>query len=118
MSFEKFEVKQASGKKSSGPTAYVVKNGAIRLNKAAVSEFALDGHSHADIYYDATRRLVGIMPRVADGSRKISLHKRSASLGCKGLFDINKIVLPIKTTRAFVLEDMVCFSVDGDKEAA
>ncbi len=87
MPFERFVPPQPSGAQ---PKATIRPSGLISFDAASVSTFGLDKHSHAVLFFDKSRKLVGIRPinsTKEEGAIKLSKRRRSVSLKAPGFFD-------------------------------
>jgi len=88
MAFEKFIPPQISGVR---PRATIRPSGLISFDAASVESFGLDSASFAVLYFDKTRKMVGI--QIAgnakdDGALKLSRRRRSVSVKAPQFFDL------------------------------
>jgi hypothetical protein len=80
MAFEKFVPPQASGTR---PRATIRPSGLISFDAASVEAFDLESATHAVLFFDKTRKIVGVkvMKKSADeGALVLSRRRRSVSL--------------------------------------
>jgi hypothetical protein len=88
MAFEKFIPPQTSGIR---PRATIRPSGLISFDAASVEAFRLDSASYAILYFDKTRKLVGVQitkNKDDDGALKLSRRRRSVSLKAPQFFDL------------------------------
>ncbi len=88
MAFEKFIPPQTSGVR---PRATIRPSGLISFDAASVEAFGLNSVSFAVLFFDKTRKIVGIqMTDKAgdDGALKLSRRRRSVSLKAPQFFDL------------------------------
>ncbi len=88
MAFEKFIPPQTSGVR---PRATIRPSGLISFDAASVEAFGLDSAKFAVLYFDKTRKLVGIQiikNGTDDGVLKLSRRRRSVSLKAPQFFDL------------------------------
>ena len=88
MAFEKFIPPQTSGVR---PRATIRPSGLISFDAASVEAFGLNSASYAVLFFDKTRKIVGIeMTEKAgdDGALKLSRRRRSVSLKAPQFFDL------------------------------
>jgi len=88
MAFEKFIPPQISGVR---PRATIRPSGLISFDAASVESFGLHSASFAVLYFDKTRKMVGI--QIAknaddDGALKLSRRRRSVSVKAPQFFDL------------------------------
>jgi len=88
MAFEKFIPPQTSGVR---PRATIRPSGLISFDAATVETFGLDTASYAVLYFDKTRKMVGVQitkNEGDDGALKLSRRRRSVSLKAPHFFDL------------------------------
>jgi hypothetical protein len=88
MAFEKFIPPQASGVR---PRATIRPSGLISFDAASVEAYGLDSATHAVLYFDKTRKMVGVQitkNEGDDGALKLSRRRRSVSLKAPQFFDL------------------------------
>ncbi len=88
MSFEKFIPPQTSGVR---PRATIRPSGLISFDAATMETFGLDTVSYAVLYFDKTRKMVGVQitkNQGDDGALKLSKRRRSVSLKAPQFFDL------------------------------
>ena len=88
MAFEKFIPPQTSGVR---PRATIRPSGLISFDAASVEAFGLDSAKFAVLYFDKTRKLVGVQiikNGEDDGVLKLSRRRRSVSLKAPQFFDL------------------------------
>jgi hypothetical protein len=88
MAFEKFIPPQTSGVR---PRATIRPSGLISFDAASVEAFGLNSVSFAVLFFDKTRKIVGVqMTDKAgdDGALKLSRRRRSVSLKAPQFFDL------------------------------
>lgn len=88
MPFEKFIPPQTSGVR---PRATIRPSGLISFDAASVEAFGLDSASFAVLFFDKTRKIVGIQitdNEKDDGALKLSKRRRSVSLKAPQFFDL------------------------------
>lgn len=88
MAFEKFIPPQTSGVR---PRATIRPSGLISFDAASVEAFGLNSVSYAVLFFDKTRKIVGVqMADKAgdDGALKLSRRRRSVSLKAPQFFDL------------------------------
>jgi len=88
MGFEKFIPPQSSGVR---PRATIRPSGLISFDAASVETFGLDTASHAVLFFDKTRKIVGVQISQNDdddGALKLSRRRRSVSLKAPQFFDL------------------------------
>ena len=88
MAFEKFIPSQTSGVR---PRATIRPSGLISFDAASVEAFGLNSVSFAVLFFDKTRKIVGVqMTDKAgdDGALKLSRRRRSVSLKAPQFFDL------------------------------
>lgn len=88
MGFEKFIPPQASGLR---PRATIRPSGLISFDAASVEAFGLKSATHAVLYFDKTRKMVGVQitkNEGEDGALKLSRRRRSVSLKAPQFFDL------------------------------
>jgi len=88
MAFEKFIPPQAAGVR---PRATIRPSGLISFDAASVESFGLDSASFAILYFDKTRKMVGIEitnKESDDGALKLSRRRRSVSVKAPQFFDL------------------------------
>ncbi len=88
MAFEKFIPPQTSGVR---PRATIRPSGLISFDSATVEAFGLKSASYAVLYFDKTRKIVGVQISKnanEDGSLKLSRRRRSVSLKAPQFFDL------------------------------
>ena len=88
MAFEKFIPPQTSGVR---PRATIRPSGLISFDAASVEAFGLNSVSFAVLFFDKTRKIVGVqMTNKAgdDGALKLSRRRRSVSLKAPQFFDL------------------------------
>jgi hypothetical protein len=88
MAFEKFIPPQTSGVR---PRATIRPSGLISFDAASVEAFGLKSVSYAVLFFDKTRKIVGVqMTDKAgdDGALKLSRRRRSVSLKAPQFFDL------------------------------
>ncbi len=86
MPFERFVPPQPSGAQ---PKATIRPSGLISFDAAAVAAFGLEKPSHAVLFFDKSRKLVGIRAISSgkeEGAIKLSKRRRSVSLKAPGFF--------------------------------
>lgn len=87
MAFEKFIPPQTTGVR---PRATIRPSGLISFDAASVETFGLDSASYAVLFFDKTRKIVGIQITgnvKDDGALKLSRRRRSVSLKAPQFFD-------------------------------
>ena len=87
MAFEKFIPPQSPGVR---PRATIRPSGLISFDAASVETFGLDSATHAVLFFDKTRKIVGVeITRSGkdDGALKLSKRRRSVSLKAPQFFD-------------------------------
>ena len=87
MAFEKFIPPQTTGVR---PRATIRPSGLISFDAASVDTFGLDSASYAVLFFDKTRKIVGIQITgnvKDDGALKLSRRRRSVSLKAPQFFD-------------------------------
>lgn len=88
MAFEKFIPPQSSGVR---PRATIRPSGLISFDAASVETFGLDTASFAVLFFDKTRKIVGVQitgNENDDGALKLSRRRRSVSLKAPQFFDL------------------------------
>jgi hypothetical protein len=88
MAFEKFIPPQTSGVR---PRATIRPSGLISFDAASVEAFDLHSATHAVLYFDKTRKMVGVQiikNEGDDGALKLSRRRRSVSLKAPQFFDL------------------------------
>ena len=88
MAFEKFIPPQTSGVR---PRATIRPSGLISFDAASVESFGLDSATYAVLFFDKTRKMVGVqITKNAgdDGALKLSRRRRSVSLKAPQFFDL------------------------------
>jgi len=88
MAFEKFIPPQSSGVR---PRATIRPSGLISFDAASVESFGLHSASFAILYFDKTRKMVGIQitdKENDDGALKLSRRRRSVSVKAPQFFDL------------------------------
>lgn len=88
MAFEKFIPPQASGVR---PRATIRPSGLISFDAASVEAYGLDSATYAVLYFDKTRKMVGVQitkNEGDDGALKLSRRRRSVSLKAPQFFDL------------------------------
>ena len=88
MAFEKFIPPQSSGVR---PRATIRPSGLISFDAASVESFGLHSASYAVLYFDKTRKMVGIQitdKENDDGALKLSRRRRSVSVKAPQFFDL------------------------------
>ena len=88
MAFEKFIPPQISGVR---PRATIRPSGLISFDAASVEAFNLHSVSYAVLFFDKTRKIVGIQITEKpddDGALKLSRRRRSVSLKAPQFFDL------------------------------
>jgi hypothetical protein len=88
MAFEKFIPPQVSGVR---PRATIRPSGLISFDAASVEAFDLHSASYAVLFFDKTRKIVGILITEKpddDGALKLSRRRRSVSLKAPQFFDL------------------------------
>ena len=88
MAFEKFIPPQSSGVR---PRATIRPSGLISFDAASVETFGLHAASYAVLFFDKTRKIVGIQitdNETDDGALKLSSRRRSVSLKAPQFFDL------------------------------
>jgi len=88
MGFEKFIPPQTSGVR---PRATIRPSGLISFDASSVEAFGLNSVSYAVLFFDKTRKIVGVqMTNKAgdDGALKLSRRRRSVSLKAPQFFDL------------------------------
>jgi hypothetical protein len=88
MAFEKFIPPQISGVR---PRATIRPSGLISFDAASVEAFDLHSVSYAVLFFDKTRKIVGIQITKKpddDGALKLSRRRRSVSLKAPQFFDL------------------------------
>ncbi len=88
MPFERFVPPKTA---SSSPRATVRPSGLISFDAATVEAFDLDKATHAILFFDKTRKLVGVQPVSSDkdsGAIKLTRRRRSVSLKAPEFFEL------------------------------
>jgi len=88
MAFEKYIPPQSSGTR---PRATIRPSGLISFDAAAVETFGLQSASFAVLYFDKTRKMVGVeITKNAneEGTLKLSRRRRSVSVKAPQFFDL------------------------------
>ncbi len=88
MAFEKFIPPQSSGVR---PRATIRPSGLISFDAASVESFGLHSASFAILYFDKTRKMVGIQitdNEDDDGALRLSRRRRSVSVKAPQFFDL------------------------------
>ena len=88
MAFEKYIPPQTSGVR---PRATIRPSGLISFDAAAVDAFGLRSASYAVLYFDKTRKMVGVQISKNDsddGALKLSRRRRSVSVKAPQFFDL------------------------------
>jgi hypothetical protein len=88
MAFEKFIPPQTSGVR---PRATIRPSGLISFDAASVEAFDLHSATHGVLYFDKTRKMVGVQiikNEGDDGALKLSRRRRSVSLKAPQFFDL------------------------------
>ena len=88
MAFEKFIPPQSSGVR---PRATIRPSGLISFEAARFETFGLDSASFAVLFFDKTRKIVGVQitgNENDDGALKLSRRRRSVSLKAPQFFDL------------------------------
>ncbi len=88
MPFEKYIPPQTSGVR---PRATIRPSGLISFDAASVETFDLKSASYAVLFFDKTRKLVGVKitkNAAEDGALKLSRRRRSVSLKAPQFFDL------------------------------
>ncbi len=88
MAFEKYIPPQTAGVR---PRATIRPSGLISFDAATVETFDLQSASHAVLYFDKTRKMVGVQITAKegdDGALKLSRRRRSVSLKAPQFFDL------------------------------
>ena len=96
MAFEKF----VPPRKPKPPQVSLKRTGAITFDNAFAATFGLAKASHAIIYFDPARKLVGVKPArdpKDEGAMRISHRKRVCSLRARSFFEVYGIEL-VRTT--------------------
>ncbi len=86
MAFERFVPPQTAGAR---PRATIRPSGLISFDATAVEVFELDKATHAVLFFDKTRKLLGIQPtsnQNESGAFKLSRRRRSVSLKAPQFF--------------------------------
>ncbi len=92
MAFEKF----VPPRKPKPPQVSLKRTGTITFDNAFAGTFGLAKASHAIIYFDPTRKLVGVKPArdpKDEGAMRISHRKRVCSLRARSFFEVYGITL-------------------------
>jgi hypothetical protein len=87
MAFERFIPPQSPGAR---PKATIRPSGLISFDAAAVEAFGLKNVSHAVLFFDRTRKIVGVQTTAnpkEEGAFKLSLRRRSVSLKAPQFFE-------------------------------
>ena len=88
MAFEKFIPSQTSGVR---PRATIRPSGLISFDAASVEAFGLNSVSYAVLFFDKTRKIVGVQmtdKAGEDGALQLSRRRRSVSLKAPQFFDL------------------------------
>ncbi|MFV2072609.1 MAG: hypothetical protein ACC742_08155 [Thermoanaerobaculales bacterium] len=88
MAFEKFIPPQTSGAR---PRATIRPSGLISFDAAAVESYGLQSASYAVLFFDKTRKMVGVKISAdsnEEGTLKLSRRRRSVSLKAPQFFDL------------------------------
>jgi len=88
MAFEKFIPPQTSGAR---PRATIRPSGLISFDAAAVESYGLQSASFAVLFFDKTRKMVGVQISAdssEEGALKLSRRRRSVSLKAPQFFDL------------------------------
>jgi hypothetical protein len=88
MAFEKFIPPRTSGVR---PRATIRPSGLISFDAATVDAFGLDTASYAVLYFDKTRKMVGVQitkNEKDDGALKLSRRRKSVSLKAPQFFEL------------------------------
>ena len=88
MAFEKFIPPQSSDVR---PRATIRPSGLISFDAASVETFGLDSASYAVLFFDKTRKIVGVQITgngKDDGALKLTRRRRSVSLKAPQFFDL------------------------------
>ena len=88
MAFEKFIPPQTSGAR---PRATIRPSGLISFDAAAVESYGLQSASYAVLFFDKTRKMVGVKVSAdsnEEGTLKLSRRRRSVSLKAPQFFDL------------------------------
>jgi hypothetical protein len=94
MAFERFVPPQTAGTR---PRATIRPTGLISFDATAVDVFGLDRASHAVLFFDKTRKLIGIQPtskQEESGAFKLSRRRRSVSLKAPQFFSQYGLTIP------------------------
>jgi hypothetical protein len=87
MAFERFVPPQIAGTR---PKATIRPSGLISFDAAAVEAFGLERASHAVLFFDKTRKMVGVLTTSngrEEGALKLSRRRRSVSLKAPQFFE-------------------------------
>lgn len=87
MPFERFVPPKNAGVR---PRATIRPTGLISFDAAAVGAFGLDKASHAILFFDKTRKIVGVQTTAKsneEGALKLSRRRRSVSVKAPQFFD-------------------------------
>ena len=105
MAFERYVPPRTAGAR---PRATVRPSGLISVDATAVEVFGLDRVTHAELFFDKTRKLVGIQPtnnQKEAGVFKLSRRRRSVSVKAPQFF----------TQYGLTLEEPQRFDIGEDK---
>ena len=92
MSFERF----LPPRKARPPQVSIKRTGAITFDNALAATYGLADVSHAILYYDAAKKLVGVQPARGpkeEGAMRLSHRKRVSSLRARAFFEVYGINL-------------------------
>ena len=107
MAFERFIPPQTAGAR---PRATIRPSGLISFDAAAVQAFAISKATHAVLYFDKTKKVVGIQTTTNEGEEgafKLSRRRRSVSLKAPQFFE----------RYALAFEDSQRFEVGQDPDS-
>ena len=92
MAFEKF----LPPRKAKPPQVSIKRTGTITFDNALAATYGLGKASHAILYFDPARKLVGVKPErdaKDEGAMKLSHRKRVSSLRARAFFEVYGITL-------------------------
>lgn len=118
MTFEKFVPPQAAG---SRPRATIRPSGLISFDAASVAAFGLDSAKFAILFFDKTRKIIGVKisrKNAEEGSLQMSRRRRSVSLKSPQFF--HQYGLTVDESQKFEVsqdptDDMLLISVKDVK---
>ena len=103
MAFEKFVPEP---KKSHGPRATIRPSGLISFDANAVETFKLDRATHALLFFDKTKKRIGVKPLTGPGEEAaFRLVRRRRTVGLKAPEFFKHFGLSVETPKSFETHD-------------